>query len=370
MKLVLSVEALTPSLSGIGRYTWELCQRLPHHEQLSQVKFQRAGMEIKKPARLLQADGNEHTVSAKVRLPRWARNWLQARANRECVFHGPNFFLPPQVERGVITVHDLSVFKYPETHPPERIKDFERNFSRSVRQAAHIITDSSTTRDEVMTFTGLSAKQVTAIPLGVAAVFSPRAPDVLHAPLGHYGLTCAGYGLCVSTVEPRKKIAELLAAWRLLPSAIRNQYPLVVIGGQGWRNEAIKSAIAQGEAEGWVKYLGFVPEADLPLFYAGARTFFYPSSYEGFGLPPVEAMASGVPVLVANRSCLPEITQGAAMLVDPDDVSSFALMIEQSLTDSTWRYQAVKTGLQVASSYSWQRCIDSTIKVYQKVMTG
>ena len=123
----------------------------------------------------------------------------------------------------------------------------------------------------------------------------------------------------------------------------------------------------KGGREGWVRYLGFVPDADLPLLYAGAALFVYPSVYEGFGLPPVEAMASGVPVVVANASCLPEVTGGAAMLVAPEDVDDFARRLEQALVDDAWRAQARADGLRVAARYSWDRCARETVEVYRKV---
>jgi glycosyltransferase involved in cell wall biosynthesis len=137
-----------------------------------------------------------------------------------------------------------------------------------------------------------------------------------------YGLSHGSYSLCVTTIEPRKRIDSLLAAYARLPEKLRVVYPLILVGGKGWRSEHLHQAIDAAANAGWLHYLGFVPEDDLPALYAGARLFVYPSSYEGFGLPVIEAMASGVPVVTSNRSCLPEIASGAAKLVDPDDVEN------------------------------------------------
>jgi glycosyltransferase involved in cell wall biosynthesis len=371
LKLVLSVEALSPNPTGIGRYTWELAQRLPAHPLLTDVRFYRHGRWVNNPQSLLDAPAAlaQKKPPIRFRLPRRVRDWGMAVACRGSVFHGPNFFLPACADKGVITVHDLSVFKFPETHPADRLRQFERDFSRSVAQAAHVITDSQTTRAEVMAFTGLPASRVTAVPLGVSDAFKPMTDQQAAVPLQKYGLTPRTYALCVSTLEPRKKVGQLLAAWRLLPQRLRKAYPLVLVGTNGWLSQALQAEISQGEAEGWVRRLGYVPEQDLPLLYAGATLFVYPSTYEGFGLPPIEAMACGVPVVVSDQSCLPEVTRGAALMVNPDDTEGFSKILKKSVEDTEWRSSAVAQGKLVAASYSWGRCIDETVAVYQNTFT-
>ncbi len=264
-------------------------------------------------------------------------------------------------------MHDLSVLRFPETHPLERVKVFEREFEHSLARAMHIITDTETVRQEVIEQYGLSPSQVTAVLLGVSASKRPMAAVDLAPTLQRWGLRSGGYGLSVSALEPRKKIAELLAAWRRLPRALRERYPLVLAGVPGWRNEALQDAIKDGIAEGWLKHLGFVEEALLPSLYAGAALFVYPSSYEGFGLPPLEAMACGVPTMVSNRSCLPEVCDGAAVLIDPDDPDGFVQAIEQGLTDETWRTEAIRRGLARAAGLSWDRCVKGTVDVYRQL---
>jgi glycosyltransferase involved in cell wall biosynthesis len=365
LKLVLSVEALSPSLTGIGRYTWELAKRLPGHPKLKQVRFYRNGQWIEQPAHLLEVNAPVHNApKARFKLPRSVRDWGMSLACRGNVFHGPNFFLPACADKGVITVHDLSVFKYPETHPADRIKQFERDFTRSVAQCAHIITDSQTTRAEVIAYTGLPSSRVTAVPLGVSAAYKPMADSDIAQTLQHYGLVPRNYALCVSTLEPRKKVVQLLAAWRLLPSGLRKAYPLIFVGTNGWLSQALQAEITQAQAEGWVKHLGYVPEQDLPKLYAGANLFVYPSTYEGFGLPPIEAMACGVPVVVSDQSCLPEVTQGAALMVNPDETEMFSKILEKSILDTDWRANSVIKGRLVATQYSWERCVDETANVY------
>ncbi|MFC7206844.1 glycosyltransferase family 4 protein [Comamonas endophytica] len=143
--------------------------------------------------------------------------------------------------------------------------------------------------------------------------------------------------------------------------------PLVLVGGTGWLSDDLHATIERLAAQGWLRYLGFVPEADLPALYAGAQAFVYPSIYEGFGLPVLEAMASGVPVVTSIFTSLPEVTQGAARLVDPDDIDALALGIHTALCDEAWRATACETGLEKARNFTWSRCVEQTIDVYRQV---
>ncbi len=385
MKLILSVEALSTQLTGIGRYAWELSSGLPRVIPEVTIRYHHQQRWIPDPQRLLHetveqalaiVDSLQPIKKKPWGLRRISKWWAKSkRLNRpswkkQCqgaVFHGPNFFVPDYADKAVITIHDLSVFKFPETHPTERIVQFERNFERSLSKASHIITDSEATRRELISYAGLREKDVTAIPLAAGAHYRPRSADAVQEPLRRYGLTYQGYMLCVSTLEPRKKIDALLTAYRLLPVNLRQNIPLVLVGGKGWLSDALHHEIDKATAEGWLKYLGFVSEADLPLLYAGASSFAYPSIYEGFGLPVLEAMASGVPVVSSKRTSLPEVTQGMALHVEPDDIDEFKEAILKSIEDNNWRAAMIPQALDVAGRYSWDRCIRETVAVYHQV---
>ena len=181
------------------------------------------------------------------------------------------------------------------------------------------------------------------------------------------GLVAGQYCLFVGTVEPRKNVERLVQAYELLPLELRRDCPLVVAGSKGWNSEAIHARMAKAQAEGWLRYMSFVDQRWLPSLYSGARLMAYPSLYEGFGLPIVEAMASGTPVLTSNVSCMPEVAAGAARLVNPIDVEEMSHALAQCLTDEAWQAEAREKGLARAAVLSWDRCTEETVAVYRQL---
>jgi glycosyltransferase involved in cell wall biosynthesis len=365
LRLALTVESLGSQLGGIGRYTLQLCRGLQRNTEVTDLLFYRNGRWI------TDLDGLLHDEEIARRVPRLLPKFWRARQERRKyqthVFHGTNFFLPPQASVGVITVHDLSVMRFPELHPEARIRAFDQELLPSIARAAHIITPSETIRREVIDLSGRHADQVTAVPLAAGHEYKPRPAADLSETLSGWGLAPDGYGLSVATIEPRKKLEQSLAAWERLEAKLRRQFPLVIVGADGWKNDSIRVRIDRGVEEGWVRNLGYIPEHALPLLYSGARLLLYPSTYEGFGLPAVEAMASGIPCVISGKSSVREVTGGAAMEVDPDDVVAFTAALERALVDEEWRVQARLEGLRIASTYSWERCLSETISIYRSV---
>lgn len=366
LSVTLCVDSLQHELGGIGRYTWELAQRLPVEPGVDSVSYYFNHRLIDAPTKLIRGE----PIFRGRGLRRLARTWRANRALRSTLVHSPNYFLPQSAKLGVVTVHDLSVFRYPDTHPAERIRQFEHLFADSLARAAHIIADTGTGRDEIVQDFGVPARKITSVPLGVSCRFRPYEREQVLPFLHQWRLDYSGYGLCVSALEPRKKVAELMAVWRRLPIAIRDRFPLVLAGGSGWMNEGLHGQLKQASQEGWLRHLGHVSEEQLPLLYSGAALFVYPSSYEGFGLPPIEAMASGVPVIVSNRSCLPEVCGDAALYINPDDDNDFLSAVTEALENSRWRSEATRRGLVRASLFTWERCLNDTVDVYKQAWRG
>jgi alpha-1,3-rhamnosyl/mannosyltransferase len=374
-KVVLAVDAICRPLTGIGRYAFELATRLPTVSSVDRVKFFSLGSWVADPVRLLDSPPLTHagrSTLAGMRLAQaayhaFAPYWFgrQLRDLKEHLYHSPNFFLPGFRGCRVATFHDLSVFVHPDFHPPERVGFMQREITASLRRADFLITDSEFTRTELIDQFSWPAGRIRAVPLGVSEAYHPRPPEHSASTLSRLGLAHGAYALCVATIEPRKNIDGLLTAYSRLPDRLRRQYPLVLAGGRGWRSDATHAHILQAVREGWAKYLGYVDEADLPVLYAGARGFVFPSFYEGFGLPVLEAMASGIPVLCSDRASLPEVAGGAGLLVNPQDGDALRMGIERLLEDDVWRASAVAQARAISARFTWQRTAEETAGVYR-----
>lgn len=364
MRIALAFDALASGAGGIRRYCHELAVGLRNRDDVELLRYFRSGRWRKSydPA-LTPATAR----SPMPRLPKSVRNFVNRHKAESCLVHGPNYFLPDFVSEGIITVHDLSVFRFPDMHPVERVRQFERLFADSLSRAAHVITDTEAVRHEFADFAGVDLSRVTSVPLGVSAEFTPAVRAMGIDALQHWGLQSGQYILALATFEPRKKLEAAITAHRHLPACLRRRFPLVLAGAAGWRNEALAKRIKSAMAEGDVIHLGFVEEALLPVLYAHASLFLFPSVYEGFGLPPLEAMACGLPCIVSREPAVEEVTQGAALVIDPDDEIAFARAIERGLTDETWREAAIEGGLNIAAQFAWTRCVENTCAVYHKV---
>jgi alpha-1,3-rhamnosyl/mannosyltransferase len=293
---------------------------------------------------------------------------LQSRVlngHPESIVHGPNYYLPKFTGRSLVTIHDLSVFKYPEMHPPSRVKRLVSEINKSMRRANAVITDSAFTRQEVIDFFGWDPNRIHAVSLAASAEFHPRDSRSTAAALARHGLQWGRYCLFAGTIEPRKNIEALLDAYGALPARLRNEYPLVVVGFRGWRSDSLHARLADGATRGDVIYLGYVDAETLPVIHAGARLFVYPSHYEGFGLPVLEAMASGIPVVCSNATSLPEVAGDAAAQCDPNDIAQLAALMRRGLEDDSWQSEMRPKALARAEYFSWHRTATETAAVYQ-----
>ena len=297
---------------------------------------------------------------------RWFR--YQVENFPDHLLHVPNFILPPCTNPTIATIHDLSHLHYPQFHPPERLIYLDRYFPRSLQQATRLITVSQFVRQELINILGVAKERIITVYNGVDPVFRPYAAGEVLSVLHRHALVPDGYLLAVATFEPRKNLGRLTDAYGRLPIALRKKFPLILVGAHGWLTTDLERKLAAFERLGQLRQLGYISESELPFLYAGAHAFAYPSLYEGFGLPVLEAMASGVPVLTSNCSSLPEVAGDAALLIDPEDVEGLTAGLERLLEDQAWRRQAVEKGLRQAKCFSWKRCVEETVAVYREAI--
>lgn len=264
----------------------------------------------------------------------------------------------------VVTIHDLSWIRYPESHPIDRVRWLERGLEKALDRARAILVDSEFVRREVLATFGLDTERVHMAHLGVPRGFHPRDAVETAATLGPLGLRHGGYVLSVATIEPRKNLGHLIDAYSQLPSAVRDRFPLVIAGAKGWHSSVIESRL-RGLNERQARFLGQVERPMLTHLYAGAALFAFPSLYEGFGLPPLEAMASGVPVIVSDRASLPEVVGDVGQMIDPSDTAATAAHLEAVLGDPARRDAMAARGLERAASFTWAKCARITHAVYR-----
>jgi alpha-1,3-rhamnosyl/mannosyltransferase len=241
---------------------------------------------------------------------------------------------------------------------------------KSVRKADRIITDSCYIRQELIEKFGVDDKIVTSVPLAADDRYRVRTQQECRAVLKSFSLEFQKYLLVIGSVEPRKNLITLIDAYSRLPADIKDEYPLIHIGPSGWNNSAIKAKAEELQRSGHFRSLGYVADAHLPVVYSAAAGFAFPSVYEGFGLPIVEAMSSGIPVLASNASCLPELVGDAGILVDPFSEDSLLEGLRSLLTSGARSSKLVAEGLLRAKSYTWNRTALETLAVYEEAAHG
>lgn len=265
------------------------------------------------------------------------------------VFHASNQVR--RAPRGVkltATIHDLTCWLMPQLHTQANVQA-DRTFAENILRKAHgLIAVSENTRQDAIRMLGIAPEKIETIYSGVAEEYFDARPAARSRP----------YVLSVGTIEPRKNLDTLLDAWKLL----KTDCELVIAGPEGWGSEQTLARIKQ-EAT----YLGYVPEADLPGLVAGAAVFVYPSLYEGFGFPVVQAMAAGVPVVTSNTSCLPEIAGDAAVLVDPKSAAEIAGGIKRLLDAPSLRAEFAARGRERARMFRWETCAARTLEFFHRV---
>ncbi len=353
---------------GIGRYTRELVRALltlesPHTYTLFCATGGLSAQALEPSTQIVasaRATGSATVRSVPLSDEWLARIWHRARIPIPVetvtggldVFYSPDFVLPPtrRGTRTLLTVHDLSFIHYPGHFVPKLVRYLSDVVPRSVERAGRILADSQTTRADLIALMGAPADKVEVLYSGVDRHFRPDpTPGERRRLVQRYRVGEQPYILSVSTLQPRKNYVRLIRAFATLDTSAQ----LVIAGGRGWLYEDIFAEAAKhGER---VRILGFVDDEDLPALYRNAALFAFPSLYEGFGLPVLEAMACGVPVVSSDASSLPEVAGDAALLVEPRDTDGLATAMACVLADSALGREMVTKGLVQAARFTWDR---------------
>ena len=286
------------------------------------------------------------------------------------VFHGLNYLLPSHSGRAarLVTVHDLSILTHPEWHPAMRNRLMGWPLPRTVARAHHVITDCEAVRGEVIERLRARPDRVSAIPLAPSSDFRVLSPEAIDQVVRRYGLTAGDYILFAGAIEPRKNVGRLLDALELLRARWRDVPRLALVGPSGWRSRELVTRIRSAGSS--LRLLGPVPRSDLVALMGGASVLAYPSLSEGFGLPVLEAMACGTPVVAARIGPIIEIAGDAALLVDPTEPGDIAQGLKRALEDSGLRADLAKRGPAQAAKFSWERTAAATLTAYTKALAA
>ncbi|RON59829.1 glycosyltransferase family 1 protein [Pseudomonas fluorescens] len=376
MRIALNARILQAPRTGIGHYVAELVNALRNETDVEVTLFHGWGWSSALPEAAMPGYSRLTPLLRQIPGAYQARRWLeqkrfdQGRAQGIDLYHEPSLWPLAFDGPTVITLHDLTHLHFPETQPLARLKEIERRLAIGVQQARLILTDSQAIADEAQAYFGLPAERFVVAPLGVAARFHPREANVISAVLKAHAVTAREYFLCVGTLEPRKNLSLALRAHALLPEGVRERFPLLIVGMAGWQREQFSDELRQALASGQVCLLGYLPDEQVAQLLAGARALIFPSLYEGFGLPVLEAMACGTPVVLTRSSAMPEVAGGAGNYIEADDADGLREMMSRLIDDQAHWQVCREAGLQQAQLFSWERCARATAGAYRQAMGG
>ncbi|MEN6479880.1 MAG: glycosyltransferase family 1 protein [Anaerolineales bacterium] len=373
MRIGIDYTAAVRQGAGIGRFCRGLLgalTALDHTNEYVVWSGGRAAVEPAWPANFRRvvlplSDRQQAILWQRLRLPLP----VELFTGRLDLYHSPDFVLPPvRRARTLLTVHDLSFMRHPECSSPALLAYLLDAVPRSVAQADLVLADSENTRRDVIELLGVPAERTRVVYAGLEAGFG-RVDDaaVCQAALARYGIT-PPYILAVGTLQPRKNLARLIHALVLARERYGLPHQLVIAGGKGWLyDDILEAAQAAGDA---VLLAGYVADADLPALYSAAELFAYPSLYEGCGLPILEAMACGTPVLTSTTSSMPEVAGDAALLVDPTDVEAIATGLWRLISDGALRETLVQRGYARLERFTWPGAARELLAAYEQCVAA
>jgi len=357
MRITIDATSLLVRSAGVKNYTYYWLANLRRQarpgEEIAGYPFEGRASKLNHEASPLSAWSTALRLGLVYGVNRLGPSALDAALGQTDVFHASNLVrYAPRRAKLTATIHDLTAFLMPELHTAATVRADRFFAERILKRAEGLIAVSENTRRDAIRMLGIAPERINTIRSGVAEEYFEALPTRRAKP----------YVLYVGSIEPRKNLATLLDAWRSLRPGLRAEFELVTAGPMAWADQSVRDRI---RAE--TRYLGYVPESELPGLTAGAAAFVYPSLYEGFGFPVAQAMAAGVPVVTSNVSSLPEIAGEAALLIDPRSPSELAAALTRLLDSESLRADLGKRGRAKAQNYRWEKCAAESLEFFRRI---
>lgn len=369
MRICLDIQSAIAQRAGVGRYTKLLAEHLVscmgEDELLAFFfDFKRKGLPFTLPGARVRAN---RLLPGRVVQKAWKTlgfppyDWFAGSAD---LYHFPNFIRPPLMRgRSVVTIHDVSFLRFPKTLEPRNHAFLSKHIRQTVEKADAIITDCAFVAEELQELLGVPAGKLHPILLGNTPGMQAASPENVTRLRLEHDLQ-RPYLLHVGTLEPRKNQRFLFDVFEQLPDFDGD---LVLAGGEGWQNEPILKRLEESPLRHRIRRLSYMDDRDLPALYSGAECFLFPSLYEGFGFPPLEAMACGTPAVSSPEGSLREVLEGGAVLVDLDDPAPWVEAVHRLLSDTAHREEQIARGREFAARYQWHKTAAQTHTLYRSL---
>ncbi|MFW0884334.1 glycosyltransferase family 4 protein [Candidatus Acidulodesulfobacterium sp. H_13] len=372
--LLIDVIPLLSQLTGIGRYIYEIAKVLETDDAFDISYFYGYySKNLVKPDNMSELKSLKSFLVRNSVVKKLARKYLilfsKIFVHRFSLYWVPNFIPLDGIkaDKIVSTVHDFSFYVHPEWHPQERLDYFNTNFYKNIKKSDWIITGSEFFKNEIIEYLKFDAEKITVIYHGVDnGLFKRYDKNVLSVTKEKFNLA-DNFLLFVGSIEPRKNLLNTLKAYRLLNDDVKENYPFVLVGFKGWKkNTEIMQEIEKEKK--YVRYLGYLSDEELAHVYNLATLFVCPSLYEGFGIPPLEAMACGTTTIVSNVASLSEACGDATLYINPNDIEDIAAKIKMLLNDENLQKDLTEKGLERVKQFTWEKSAQAHKKVFEKVL--